>query len=100
MSETQKNDRKERELGALWEKTYTDKNGTERTYYTGSIDVKKLASSGQTNLFVEENAFKTEEKHPSLRVYIDRPKTNQKGGGQGNQSKSSDGNNPFGDDVL
>ena len=112
MSESYKNDRKERELGALWEKSYTAKDGSERKYYTGSIDVKKLTDSGLTNLYVEENVFKTEDKHPTLRVYIDRPKKDQQGNAQGSNQGSGNsgggqqsgggggGNNPFDDDTL
>ena len=95
----QKTDRKERELGALWSKTFTSRDGKERTYYTGTIDVKKLAAAGVNNVYVEENVFKTEDKHPALRVYIDRPKSKDSSGG-GQQKRQSQNNDPFGDETL
>lgn len=77
MAEQPKSEWQEREIGAFWTKK---SKKDEKKFWSGHITV----DGKKVDLVMYPNDKKTEDKHPSLRVYIDK----------GNPNKSNDDDFP------
>ena len=66
MSENNKNDWKEREVGALWKKVA---NGNKSSYCTGYIVSDELGNKVRQRVIMFANKNKTNEKSPDFVIY-------------------------------